>query len=60
MGRATEAAVQLEEWEGMARDDWRNKEYWWCEGNYTVHVQKHCDMCQLMTYAEILKRMQGR
>jgi len=44
---------------GLKRDDWRSHEYWWCEANKTVHVEKHCSSCKQMTYTEVLKRMQG-
>ena len=44
----------------MIRDDWRNKDYWWCEASSTVHTHKHCDHCRLMPYAQIVKKMQER
>jgi polyisoprenoid-binding protein YceI len=42
----------------LKREDWRIKDYWWCESNKTVHIEKHCESCRLLGYKEILKKMQ--
>lgn len=55
-----EVTYQLDGRKSLKRDDWRNKDYWWCEASNTVYTQKHCDLCRLMPYSQIVKKMHER
>jgi hypothetical protein len=58
MGRSEEEMTVQRSANSLKRDDWRSHDYWWCETNKTVHVEKHCSSCRQMAYNDILKKMQ--